>query len=93
MVGTCLISNLILKLPFELIFKIIGYLQAIFFTRLACLPPSNGVFMKALNDKESLALCLFDLAQAYNRNFPDNDGEFVLKAVNRAIDTIDSYCK
>jgi hypothetical protein len=45
----------------------------------------NGVFMKALNDKESLALCLFDLAQAYNRNFPGNDGEFVLKVVNRAM--------
>ena len=24
----------------------------------------NGVYMKALNDKESIALCLVDLAQA-----------------------------
>lgn len=53
----------------------------------------NGVFMKALNDKESLALCLFDLAQAYNRNFPGNDGEFVLKAVNRAIGVYPNFAK
>ncbi|CAA7388029.1 tetratricopeptide repeat protein [Chryseobacterium fistulae] len=53
----------------------------------------NGVFMKALNNKESLALCLFDLAQAYNRNFPGNDGEFVLKAVNRAIEISPNFAK
>lgn len=53
----------------------------------------NGVFMKALNKKESLALCLFDLAQAYNRNFPDNDGEFVLKAVNRALEVYPNFAK
>ncbi len=53
----------------------------------------NGVFMKALNNKESLALCLFDLAQAYNRNFPGNDGEFVLKAVNRAIEIYPNFAK
>lgn len=53
----------------------------------------NGVFMKALNNKESLALCLFDLAQAYNRNFPDNDGEFVLKAVNRATEIYPNFAK
>lgn len=49
--------------------------------------------MKALNDKESLALCLFDLAQAYNRSFPGNDGEFVLKAVNRAIEVYPNFAK
>ncbi|SIT02784.1 hypothetical protein SAMN05421786_104138 [Chryseobacterium ureilyticum] len=53
----------------------------------------NGVFMKALNNKESLALCLFDLAQAYNRNFPDNDGEFVLKTINRAIEIYPNFAK
>ncbi|WP_286751694.1 MULTISPECIES: hypothetical protein [Sphingobacterium] len=46
----------------------------------------NGVYMKALNDKESLALCLVDLANAYNRNFPDNDGFFPLKCAERAIE-------
>jgi len=53
----------------------------------------NGVFMKALNNKESLALCLFDLAQAYNRNFPDNDGEFVLKTINRALEVYPNFSK
>ncbi len=45
----------------------------------------NGVFLKALNDKESLALLLVDLGNAYNRSFPDNDGSFVLKCAERAI--------
>jgi hypothetical protein len=53
----------------------------------------NGVFMKALNNKESLALCLFDLAQAYNRSYPGNDGEFVLKLVNRAIEAYPNFAK
>lgn len=53
----------------------------------------NGVFMKALDNKESLALCLFDLAQAYNRSFPKNDGEFVLKALNRALDIYPNFAK
>lgn len=45
----------------------------------------NGVFLKALNDKESLALLLTDLGNAYNRSFPDNDGSFPLKCAERAI--------
>lgn len=53
----------------------------------------NGVFMKALSNKESLALCLFDLAQAYNRNFPENDGEFVLKTINRALEVYPNFAK
>ncbi len=53
----------------------------------------NGVFMKALNNKESLALCLFDLAQAYNRSYPGNDGEFILKVVDRAIEVYPNFAK
>ncbi len=45
----------------------------------------NGVYMKALDDKESLALCLVDLAIAFNRSFPDNDGSFALKCADRAV--------
>lgn len=45
----------------------------------------NGVFMKALNNKESLALLLVDLGNDYNRSFPDNDGSFPLKCAERAI--------
>ena len=45
----------------------------------------NGVFMKALNNKESIALLLVDLGNAYNRSFPDNDGNFPLQCAERAI--------
>lgn len=53
----------------------------------------NGVYMKALNNKESLALCLFDLAQAYNRSYPGNDGEFVIKAIEKAIEVYPNFAK
>lgn len=53
----------------------------------------NGVFMKALNNKESLALCLFDLAQAYNRSYPKNDGVFVNKVLDRAIEVYPNFAK
>ncbi|MPS72937.1 MAG: hypothetical protein E2590_07245 [Chryseobacterium sp.] len=53
----------------------------------------NGVFMKALNNKESLALCLFDLAQNYNRSFPDNDGSFVLKCTEKAVKVYPYFSK
>ncbi len=36
----------------------------------------NGVYMKALNNKESIALVLVDLANAYIKAFPENDGSF-----------------
>jgi len=45
----------------------------------------NGVYMKALNDKESIALVLVDLANAYQQSFPDNDGAFILKCAESAI--------
>ncbi len=45
----------------------------------------NGVYMKALNNKESIALVLIDLAQSYQEKFPNNDGTFVLKCAETAI--------
>jgi hypothetical protein len=45
----------------------------------------NGVYMKALDDKESLALCLVDLAQAQlKEEFIDFD--FVIKCANKALE-------
>lgn len=50
----------------------------------------NGVFMKALGDKESIALCLVDLAQAYQREeFYDVD--FVIKCANTALEYYPNY--
>ncbi|WP_185286257.1 hypothetical protein [Chryseobacterium indologenes] len=45
----------------------------------------NGVYMKALDNRESLGLCLVDLANAYKRSYPDNDGSFALKCAERAL--------
>ena len=45
----------------------------------------NGVYMKTLNNKESIALVLIDLADNYNAKFPNNDGTFVLKCTEMAI--------
>lgn len=50
----------------------------------------NGVFMKALSNKESLALLLVDLGNNYNKSYPDNDGDFPIKCAERAIQ-IDPY--
>ncbi|MCW3159681.1 hypothetical protein [Chryseobacterium oryctis] len=65
------------------IFPIDAWLMASGFIHLEAI--QNGVYMKALTNKESLALLLVDLANAYNRNFPDNDGSFPLKCAERAI--------
>lgn len=45
----------------------------------------NGMYMKALNDKESIALILVDLAQGYQRKFPYNNDEFVMKCLETAL--------
>ena len=46
---------------------------------------SNGVYMKALNNRESIALVLIDLADKYNAKLPNNDGTFILKCCETAI--------
>lgn len=45
----------------------------------------NGVYMKALNNQESIALLMIDLANAYQKSFPQNDGAFLLKCADAAI--------
>jgi len=45
----------------------------------------NGVYMKALDNNESIALVLVDLAQGYQNKFPENDGAFILKCCEAAI--------
>ncbi len=50
----------------------------------------NGVYMKALNDKESIALCLVDLALSYQKHeFYDLD--FVIKCANKALEYFPNY--
>ena len=51
----------------------------------------NGVYMKALNNKESIALVLIDLAQCYQEKFPNNDGTFILKRAETAIQNYPNF--
>ena len=46
---------------------------------------SNGVYMKALNNRECIAVVMIDLADNYNVKFPNNDGNFILKCCETAI--------
>lgn len=45
----------------------------------------NGVYMKALNNKESIAVVMMDLANAYQKVFPENDGSFLMKCAEAAV--------
>ncbi|TYA74957.1 hypothetical protein [Seonamhaeicola marinus] len=51
----------------------------------------NGLYMKALNNKESLALLLVDLAQGFDKRFPENDGSFTLRCVDKALEYYPNY--
>lgn len=51
----------------------------------------NGVYMVALDDKQSIAMCVADLAMGYDRKFPDNDGAFVLKCCELALKHFPNY--
>jgi len=65
------------------IFPMDAWLMASGFIHLTAI--QNGVFMKALTEKESIALCLVDLAQGYQKSqFYDID--FVIKCANKAIE-------
>ena len=41
--------------------------------------------MKALNNNETVALLLIDLADNFNAKFPNNDGTFILRCCELAI--------
>ena len=50
----------------------------------------TGVYMKALTEKESIALCLVDLAQGYQKS-EIYDLEFVIKCANKALEYYPNY--
>lgn len=52
---------------------------------------TNGVYMKALNNKESIALVLMDLANAYKSMYPKNDGTFELKCAETALSVYPNF--
>ncbi|MFH6961660.1 hypothetical protein ACHRVK_03650 [Flavobacterium plurextorum] len=71
------------------IFPIDAWLMASGFVHIDAI--TNGVYMKALNNKESIALVLIDLAQSYENKYPQNNGAFVLKCCKSAIEIYPQY--
>lgn len=65
------------------IFPIDAWIMASGFVHIDAI--TNGVYMKALDNKESIALVLIDLANNYNAKFPKNDGVFILKCCEKTI--------
>lgn len=65
------------------IFPIDAWIMASGFVHIDAI--ANGVYMKALNNNESIALLLIDLADNYSIKFPENDGSFVLKCCEAAL--------
>ncbi|WP_025663264.1 hypothetical protein [Aquimarina megaterium] len=52
---------------------------------------TNKMYMEALTDKQSVSMCIIDLAQGYNKIFPDNNGEFVMRACQIALQYYPHY--
>lgn len=51
----------------------------------------NGIYMDTLSQKQSVSLCLVDLAQGYQAKFGIQDGSFILKCCNTALTHYPNY--
>ena len=51
----------------------------------------SGIYMRALSDKEAIAMCVVDLAMGYDRKYPDNDGTFIFKCCDLALKHFSNY--
>lgn len=51
----------------------------------------NSIYLDTLSEKESIALCVIDLAQGYNHKYPDNDGTFVIQCCDLALKHFPKY--
>lgn len=51
----------------------------------------NKVYMKALSDKEAVAMTLVDLAQGYQAKYGIGDGSFILKCCDTALEHFPNY--
>ena len=71
------------------IFPIDAWIMASGFVHIDAI--SNGVYMKALNNRESIAVVMIDLADNYNVKFPNNNGTFILKCCETAIATYPNF--
>lgn len=51
----------------------------------------NGIYMRALSDKEAVAMTLIDLAQGYQAKFGIGDGSFILQCCDTALEHFPNY--
>ena len=51
----------------------------------------NGIYMDTLSQKQSVALCLVDLAHGYHSKFGTGDGSFILKCCDTALSYFPNY--
>jgi hypothetical protein len=51
----------------------------------------NGIYMRALSDKEAVAMTLVDLAQGYQAKFGIGDGSFIFMCCNTALKHFPKY--
>lgn len=51
----------------------------------------NGIYMRALSDKEAVAMTLVDLAQGYQAKFGIEDGIFIIKCCDTALEHFPNY--
>lgn len=51
----------------------------------------NGIYMDTISNKQSIALCMVDLAQGYQAKFGIQDGSFILKCCNTALAHFPNY--
>lgn len=51
----------------------------------------NGIFMDTLGQQQSIALCMIDLAQGYEKKLGINDGQFILKVCETALKYYPNY--
>jgi len=51
----------------------------------------NGIYMRALSDKEAVAMTLVDLAQGYQAKFGIEDGSFIIKCCDTALGHYPKY--
>jgi hypothetical protein len=51
----------------------------------------NGIYMRALSDKEAISMTLVDLAQGYQAKFGIEDGSFIIKCCNTALEHFPNY--
>ena len=65
------------------IFPVDAWLMASGYIKLEAI--QNGVYMKALNQNESIAICLTDLAQGYQKRFGTRSGEYILQCCDLAL--------